>query len=225
MVTNIYLIRHCQSTGNIEHRFQGRFDAPITEAGEQQLALLSLRFRNEPIDIIYTSPLTRAVKTAEAVAKYHPQLSVICDDGLTELDCGKMENLMLSEIAEKFPTTARHWDESPDLCEFPDGETMAEVYTRVNAALDRIVSENCGKTIVIATHGGVLRNLYARVAYGNLEGIRNSQVFGNTSVSLLTDNDGKLSFTYTGDDSHLPDNLRRAPTKYRFTAEQEEQLV
>lgn len=224
MVTNIYLVRHCQSTGNIEHRFQGRFDASVTEAGEQQLELLSLRFRNEPIDVIYTSPLTRAVKTAEAVAKYHPQLAIIHDDGLTELDCGKMENLMLSEIAAQFPTTARHWDESPDLCEFPDGETMAEVYTRVNAALDRIISENRGKTIVITTHGGVLRNLYARVAYGNLEGIRNSQVFGNTSVSLLTEEDGKLSFSYTGDDSHLPEQLRRVPTKYKFYPK-EEQLV
>lgn len=224
MVTNIYLVRHCQSTGNIEHRFQGRFDASVTEAGEQQLELLSLRFRNEPIDVIYTSPLTRAVKTAEAVAKYHPQLAIIHDDGLTELDCGKMENLMLSEIAAQFPTTSRHWDESPDLCEFPDGETMAEVYTRVNAALDRIISENRGKTIVITTHGGVLRNLYARVAYGNIEGIRNSQVFGNTSVSLLTEEDGKLSFSYTGDDSHLPEQLRRVPTKYKFYPK-EEQLV
>lgn len=223
-MTNIYLVRHCQSTGNIEHRFQGRFDASVTEAGEQQLELLSLRFRNEPIDVIYTSPLTRAVKTAEAVAKYHPQLSIIHDDSLTELDCGKMENLMLSEIAAQFPTTARHWDESPDLCEFPDGETMAEVYTRVNAALDRIISENRGKTIVITTHGGVLRNLYARVAYGNIEGVRNSQVFGNTSVSLLTEEDGRLSFAYTGDDSHLPEQLRRVPTKYKFYPK-EEQLV
>lgn len=112
MVTKVYLIRHCQSTGNIEHRFQGRFDAPVSPAGEQQLELLSLRFRNEPIDVIYTSPLTRARKTAEAVAKYHPDLPVLIDHDLTEIDCGRMENLLLTEIAEQFPTTARHWGRS-----------------------------------------------------------------------------------------------------------------
>lgn len=225
MVTKLYLVRHCQSTGNIQHRFQGRFDADITESGAQQLELLGLRFRNEPIDAIITSPLTRAVKTAEAVAVYHPQLSVQVEPELTEIDCGEMENLLLTEIGEKFPVTARHWDETPDLCEFPGGETMVQVYARVNAALDRIVAEHEGETVVITTHGGVLRNLYARIACGNLEGIRSSQVFGNTSVSLLTAENGELHFTYTGDDSHLPAALRRAPTKYRFTPEKEEQLL
>ena len=50
MVTTLYIIRHCQSAGNLTGRFQGRFDAPVSEAGEKQLDLLSLRFRNEHLD-------------------------------------------------------------------------------------------------------------------------------------------------------------------------------
>ena len=71
MVTRLYIVRHCQSTGNIAGRFQGRFDAPVSPQGEQQLELLSLRFRNEAIDAVYSSPLTRAYRTAEAINRFH----------------------------------------------------------------------------------------------------------------------------------------------------------
>ena len=58
LVTTLYIVRHCQSAGNLSGRFQGRFDAPVSETGEKQLELLSLRFRNEHLDAIYTSPLS-----------------------------------------------------------------------------------------------------------------------------------------------------------------------
>ena len=45
-MTTLYIIRHCQSAGNLTGRFQGRFDAPVSEAGEKQLDLLSLRFQH-----------------------------------------------------------------------------------------------------------------------------------------------------------------------------------
>lgn len=225
MVTKVYLIRHCQSMGNIEHKFQGQYDADISPAGEKQLELLGLRFRNEHIDAIYTSPLKRARMTAQAIAKYH-DIDVVTEPGFIEIDCGRMENLLLSEVAVKFPETAMNWDKTPDLCQFPGGETMREVYERVNAALDRVIAENPGKTIVVTTHGGVLRNLYARITYGELLGIRKSEVFGNTGVSTLIAEDGKLRWESINDLAHLPEDMRRPPTKFSFAqAAGEEKLV
>ena len=218
MVTKIYLIRHCQSMGNVQHRFQGRFDAEVSPDGAKQLELLGLRFRNQPIDAIYTSPLQRARATAEAIARYHPELEVKEEPGLIEIDCGDMENLLLAEVAERFPQVARDWDQSPDLCQFPGGENMAQVYARVNRTLDRIIEENAGKTVVAATHGGVLRNLFARVAYGELKGIRHSEVFGNTGVSTLAAEDGALRWEKVNDLSHLPEDMRRPPTRFEFFA-------
>ena len=58
MVTTLYIVRHCESMGNVEHRFQGRFNAPVSPKGEQQLELLSLRFRNVRLDAVYSRPLT-----------------------------------------------------------------------------------------------------------------------------------------------------------------------
>ncbi len=225
MVTTVYLIRHCQSAGNIDHRFQGRFDSPVSPDGEKQLALLGLRFRNEPIDAIYTSPLIRAKRTAQAINRYHG-LEIREEPDLIEINVGRMENLKLSEIAQQYPEVAKNWDESPDLCQFPGGENMAQVYRRVNAALDRIVAENPGKRVVVTTHGGVIRNLYARVSFGCPEGIRKSAVFGNTGVSILeADESGGLSWKQINDLSHLPEDMRRPPTKFSFAAFQKGEPV
>ncbi|MCI9224346.1 MAG: histidine phosphatase family protein [Acutalibacter sp.] len=218
MVTRIYLIRHCQSMGNIEHKFQGQYDADISPAGEKQLELLGLRFRNEPIDVIYTSPLKRARMTAQAIAKYHNDIEVIDEPGFIEMNVGELENRSLKELALNYPETAEKWDRYPDLCEFPGGETMAEVYERVNRALDRVIAENPGRTVVITTHGGVLRNLYARIQFGEPAGIRKSEVFGNTGVSTVIAEGDRLYFESTNDLSHLPEDMRRPPTKFSFEA-------
>lgn len=218
MVTTLYIVRHCQSAGNLSGRFQGRYDAPVSETGEKQLELLSLRFRNEVLDAIYSSPLIRAYKTAEAINKFHG-LSIQKDNGLLEIDVGEIENQLLTEIGIKYPELAHNWDFSPDLCVFPGGETMVQVYERINRTIDQIIADNPGKRVAISTHGGVIRNLYARVQYGSIEGLRKSVVFGNTSVSVLEAEDGKLTWKTINDQSHLPEELRHSPTQYTFHTE------
>ena len=68
-MTRIYMVRHCEAMGNVKRLFQGSSDFDISELGAIQLEFLSKRFQNTPIDRIYSSPLKRAVKTAEAIAK------------------------------------------------------------------------------------------------------------------------------------------------------------
>ncbi len=218
MVTTLYVVRHCQSVGNLSGRFQGRYDAAVSETGEKQLDLLALRFRNVHLDAVYSSPLTRAYRTAEAINKFHG-LPIQKDDGLMEIDVGEMENLPLPEIGEKFPQTAHDWDQAPDLCCFPGGETMAQVYARAEKTFRKIVEENLGKTVAVATHGGLIKNLYALVQFGSIEGLRQSAVFGNTSVSILEAEEGKFRFKSVNDMSHLPEELRKPPMLYSFHTE------
>ena len=218
MVTTLYIVRHCQSAGNQGGRFQGQFDGPVNEMGEKQLELLSLRFRNEHLDAIYSSPLTRAYKTAQAIDRFH-DLPIQTMDGLSEIDVGEMENQLLSEIAVKYPEVAHNWDSAPDLCAFPGGETMAQVYERVGETIQRIVEENPGKVVAVVTHGGFIKNLNARIVYGSVEGLRKSAVFGNTSVSILEAEDGVLRWKSVNDMSHLPEELQKAPMQYTFHTE------
>ena len=65
-MTRVILVRHCEAQGNTDGTFQGRTDCDISGNGETQLELVALRCRNMPIDVIYSSPLKRAYRTAEA---------------------------------------------------------------------------------------------------------------------------------------------------------------
>ena len=69
-MTTLYLIRHAEAEGNIERRFQGHYNGKISENGEKQLRYLKKRFRKIHLNAVYTSPLSRAVATADAVNYY-----------------------------------------------------------------------------------------------------------------------------------------------------------
>ena len=89
MVTTLYLIRHCEALGNINDTFQGSIDEDITEKGAKQLEKLAERCRKLTFDVIYSSPLIRAYKTAEAANKYHG-LPIIKDKDFEEINGGEL---------------------------------------------------------------------------------------------------------------------------------------
>ena len=78
MVTNLYIVRHCEAEGNVNETFQGHSDGDITPKGALQLEKLAERFKDIPVDVVYSSPLQRAFKTAQAVARFH-DVPVIAD--------------------------------------------------------------------------------------------------------------------------------------------------
>ena len=133
-ITRLYLVRHCQSIGNLQNIFQGQHEYGVSPVGEQQLALLSLRFRNIHLDAIYSSPLQRAAKTAEAINAYH-NLPITQLNDLMEIDVGELEAKPLSDLPVQYPVLSRHWNETPQDCVFPGGESMRQVFDRASSAL------------------------------------------------------------------------------------------
>ena len=146
--TRLYLVRHCQSTGNLQNIFQGQTDADVSAMGEKQLALLGLRFRDVPVDAVYSSPLRRALKTAEAVNAYH-NLPITQLNDLMEIDVGELEGRKLDSVFDGHPALAARWNEAPQDCAFPGGESVAQVYGRAKSALSRILRENAAGVRVI----------------------------------------------------------------------------
>ena len=206
MVTFLYMVRHCQSMGNVEDKFQGRYDSPVSPLGEKQLDLLSLRFRNVRLDGVFASPLQRAMRTGEAVARFHG-LTVQPREEFIELDVGELDNVTQAELARLRPDIVRDWDVTPDLLSFPGGETMTQAYERSVAAVRGIARENAGKTIAVVTHGGILRCIDACARFGSLEGMRRARDtyrVGNTGISLLKVEDDRLSWEFFNDLKHLP---------------------
>lgn len=223
-MTRIYVVRHCQAIGNVKHWFQGIIDSEITDCGAKQLDCLAARFSSIPFDAIYSSPLQRARLTAEAVDRTL-RLPIQIDDELREINGGILEGLPYAEIYRRYPEVERTWNDEPYRFDPPGGESMRKVYDRAGRLLDRVLCANPGKTVVLCSHGTLIRNLFCRVMELPLERINEIPFSNNTAVSLLEfDESGRCNIVFRNDDSHLPPELNppRATIRAITSPEQDE---
>ncbi|MBQ2668091.1 MAG: histidine phosphatase family protein [Clostridia bacterium] len=205
--TRLILVRHCQSMGNLQKVFQGQTDFDISPLGEKQLELLGLRLRNVPVDAIYASPLVRAWKTAEAINVYH-KLPIVPMDALKEIDIGNLAGRAPGKVFEGYPELAENWRDHPERCAFPGGESTADVYARAEAVLQKLLSENRGKTVVVVSHGFLMRNMVCVLLDKGLPALSTVRIGGNTSVSeFLISGDG-VEVVRLDDSTHLPEELK-----------------
>lgn len=205
----IYLVRHCEAEGNRTASFQGSIDCDITELGEKQLIFLKERFKNIHIDKVFSSPLIRAFKTAEAVA-IEKGLDICKEPLFTEINGGLIEGKSFTEIFSLFPDFEDSWDNHPESFQAPNGEAMNQVYDRVVLGLEKIVSnpKNDGKTILISSHGAAIRCIVCHIMYKSINYLFKTPWSVNTAVSLVTYNNNSFDFEYLNDASHLPDEFK-----------------
>ncbi len=206
-MTELYIVRHCEAEGNILKTFQGITDYDITNRGEKQLALLAERFKYIKPDIIYSSPLKRAYKTAEAINKYH-KLPIIINKKLIEIDGGEIEGISWVDFPETRPETEYYWSMEPHKFHVKGGEPMTSVYKRAGEVLEEIVAENEGKTVVIASHGCTIRAMMCIAMGKPIEELGTVNFGDNTGVFLLRFGGSKLpEIAMFNDTSHLSEEL------------------
>jgi glucosyl-3-phosphoglycerate phosphatase len=144
------LLRHGQTIWNVEHRFQGHTDIPLDETGLAQAERVGGLLAALRADAIVSSDLSRAVATAQPLAKL-TGLVVSVDKDLRERSGGLWEGLTDDEIRERYPRERATW--SP-----PDGEAAEAVADRMTAALHRVAdSIPPGGLAVVVSHGAALR--------------------------------------------------------------------
>jgi len=156
---SIVLLRHGESVGNAEERFQGQYDFPLTERGRAQARALADRWYEEGMqfDRCVASPLLRAAQTAETVAS-RLNLPLELDPLWKELDNGALAGLKSDEAAERYPRPAFI---HPYLHIGNTGESRWEVYLRAGRAVQSLLDRPAGRYLVVA-HGGILNMaLYA----------------------------------------------------------------
>ena len=213
MTTTIYLIRQCEALGNKSGCFQGSIDSGITEIGAKQIEFLGKRFENVNIDKVYSSPLLRAKRTAQAVADATGNC-VVVDDGLTEIHGGDIEGMSYADIYKKFPEIEYVWTYSPQNFAPPNGEPMRVSYARISNAVFNLVKENAGKTIAIASHGAVSRCLLCKLIYNDIERLNDVVWCDNTAVTkIVFDENLKSEIEYINDTTHLPDEYLPSGSK------------
>ncbi len=203
-MTYIYLVRHCEAMGNHKRLFQGSTDCDISEIGAIQLNYLKERFKNISLDAVYSSPLIRAQKTAEAIAD-GKGLQIITRKNLAELHGGVVEGKPFAQAFNSIPGLADAWNNHPQDFAPEGGETMREAYLRIHDEITALINQNRGKTIACATHGGVLRCLMCRVLYYDITRLKDVPWCENTAVTLLKiDDNDKISVEFFNDYSHVP---------------------
>lgn len=196
-MTRIIITRHGETDWNRQGIAQGRTDIPLNEKGREQANRLAERLKNEQIDVIYSSPLSRAMDTAKAVQKFHPRAQIVEDDDLIEISLGTGEGVKLGENWKNellFDDPIR-----------PEGESPKQVMERSIRAIDRIVLENQGKSVLVVCHGGVKRMLAMHLRDHTWDVVKDMR-FGNTSLSIFTLIDGGKSEELFNCTAHLDDD-------------------
>lgn len=214
--TLLYLIRHGMTGDNLNGVLQGSRDVPLGEAGVEQANCLRTRFRNVRLDALYASPLVRAYETAKILGEPHG-LTPITDRGLAEAYCGLMEGNSSELNGRLYPEQMDCLRRRPAAFCPPEGESGRQVYDRVVAAMDRIVSKNRGRDIAVVSHGFAIELYLGYARHVPFDLIEN-YIVENCAVSTLTyDAAGQVTLLRVNDVSHLPDSLR-FHTEERFSS-------
>ena len=152
----LLLIRHAESQGNFEHRLQGRCEFPLTAKGTQQAEALASRLATEPLAAIYSSPIGRALQTAEIIAA-KPGLDVAQESGFQEYDFGEaVSGLTWDEIRKRNPEIieALQKDDS-QFPRYPGEEGRAAFQERVRRTYREIAVRHTGdSSVAVVTHAG-----------------------------------------------------------------------
>ena len=158
--TLIILVRHGECEGNIKGMFRGRTDFPLNERGLIQARDLARELKNFPLKHIYTSPLSRARQTAEAISQ-ECGLEVKTEEQFNNIELGSWEGRFKKEIAKLYPKEWELWVNNPEELRVEDMETLYDVQKRTKACLDSLVSQHNGEVLTVVSHRAVLKPLIA----------------------------------------------------------------
>ena len=152
MKTTMILVRHGQTEWNRVERFRGHADVPLNETGLKQASLTGERIVSSwSPAAVYSSPLSRAQKTAQAIAT-PVGLPVQVFAGLADIDYGKWQGLTPDQVREKWPEALATWFEAPHMAQIPGGESLDQLRERAMVMVDKLAAEYLGKTIVLVGH-------------------------------------------------------------------------
>ena len=201
--TTLLLIRHAKTESNAPHKFQGRQDSGLSELGIRQAFLPGNALKGIPISAVYTSPLRRAMKTAELA--FAGSVPVIVDNALAERSFGVLEGITRDDATKITENAVDFYHGMVDDVDIEGVERLAELQERSFEALQRIASENEGKTVALVTHVFWIKGLLCKLNGVKLTELRGK--IGNTSITTIgaVQNGNGLEYVVEkiGEKSHL----------------------
>ena len=210
-MVKILVVRHGFSQSNLDGTFTGHIDAPLTELGLKQGELASeFIYNNYKVDAIYSSDLNRAVSTIKPLAD-KLNMPIKTSKKLREIYGGVWEGKTIAKINELYSDDYKKWQDYDENMRATGGESMKEVMQRAKNALLEIAKENEGKTVVVATHGGLIKGLQGALMKLTVKALKDIDYVCNASIMEI-EYDGEFRIT-NGCISHYLGDLLTEMTK------------
>lgn len=190
VTTTLCLVRHGETDWNLTRRYQGWADIPLNDTGLAQAGRVAEVIAGEEWDAIVSSPLSRAMQTAQAIAAAAGLDAIVEEADLRERGYGHAEGLTLAERQAKWAGE-----------EWPGLEVYAVMAQRAMAALDRVVERFPGQRVLAVCHGGLINAVLAHISGG--EHGSGITIIHNTARTTLVHRAGGWSIETVTDHSHL----------------------
>ncbi len=159
MAMDLLLVRHGQTDWNPIQKVMGRGDIPLNAVGKKQVENLRDWIKNIPVDAIYSSPMPRALQTAEIIAA-DKSLKVFPEEGVAEIDYGDWVGLTFKDLAVKHPDHYHAYRFQASKMQIPGGEAVIDVEKRAVAAIEKLRKKYTkGEKVLVVSHADVIKAL------------------------------------------------------------------
>jgi len=198
----LILIRHGETLWNEEGRVQGFSDTDLSDVGLHQVRQLSRSLKNHQIQCIYSSPLVRALKTAQIINRYH-NAPIYLESGLMEMNLGDCEGLRFRELMECEEDFWRGWRSDPASVKMPRGESLIELQTRAWQAIEGVIAKP--ENILVVSHNFTIATILCKIKNISLSEF-GSVCVDPASKTIIRFHNGSAFVEVFNDRSHLHSN-------------------
>ena len=204
-MVKLLIVRHGLSMTNKDKIYTGQRDVPLAPLGYRQAeAACRYIMENYKVDAVYASDLCRAKDTVLPIAKAL-SLPLQARVDLREIALGDWEGKTYEEVKVLYPKTWEMLKTARHLARYDGGESYAEAYARAKKAFLEIARENEGRTVAIASHGGVIR-LFLAAALGLApEDGGKAPLIPNASLSVVEIEGEEMRLVFAGEECYLAD--------------------
>ncbi len=197
---DIYVVRHGETLWNKEEVFRGRKDIPLNETGEKQAEKVGTYFAGISLSRIVSSPLQRALQTAEAIGKTTGVFIETIEE-FTDINFGIWEGLPLREVKERYPVDFGLWKISPQKLQINGGETLAMVRERISGGLAKLTATGEG-AVAVVTHRVICKMIALSCLDIGDEHFWDLK-YDPASITLLERKDDRFTLVFSNDTCHL----------------------
>lgn len=213
MTTTFILIRHGETKWNAQRKLMGITNVPLNAEGKRQAKAVARHLASYPLDVIFTSPLTRTRQTARAIHLLYPKISLIIKNELRERSFGDVEGFGYQDANTAYPELI--YNETWNYHHFrpKNGESLADVEKRADTFLSSVLPAYEGKKVAIVSHGAFLRVLICRLMKIPLPDFSRAHM-DNTAITILQHTTGHGAVIHAANyTAHLPSLVKKIEMK------------